>query len=65
LGGNTSRYTCFGCHQHQPDQIRASHAEEGIRNIENCVACHRSGSGEGGEGREGGREGGGEGGRGD
>lgn len=53
IGGNTSRYTCFGCHQHQPDQIRASHAEEGIRNSENCVQCHRSASGESGEGHEG------------
>jgi hypothetical protein len=54
IGGNTSRYTCFGCHEHQPDQIRARHAEEGIRNIENCVQCHRSASGEGEERREGG-----------
>jgi len=58
IGGNTSRYTCFGCHEHQPDQIRASHAEEGIQTIGNCVACHRTGSAEGGEGREGGGEGG-------
>jgi hypothetical protein len=55
LGGDTSRYTCFSCHEHQPAQIRAEHAEEGIRDIENCVRCHRSGSGEGGV--EGGREG--------
>ena len=58
IGGNTSRFTCFGCHEHQPDQIRASHAEEGIQTIGNCVACHRTGSAEGGEGREGGGEGG-------
>jgi hypothetical protein len=56
VGGDTSRYTCFGCHQHQPDQTRAQHAEEGIRNIENCVRCHRDGSGEGGERREGGSD---------
>jgi len=54
IGGNTSRYTCFGCHEHQPDKIRARHAEEGIRNIDNCAACHRSGSGEGEERGEGG-----------
>lgn len=48
-GGDFKRYTCFGCHEHQPEQIRAEHAEEGIRNIQNCVRCHRSGSGEGGE----------------
>lgn len=54
VGGDTSRYTCFGCHEHQPAQIRAEHAEEGILNIENCARCHRSGSREGGEGGEGG-----------
>jgi hypothetical protein len=48
IGGNTSGYTCFGCHEHQPDQIRTKHAEEGIRNIGNCAACHRSSSDEGG-----------------
>lgn len=48
-----TRYTCFGCHEHQPAEIRALHAEEGIRNIDNCVRCHRSSEGEEGEGREG------------
>lgn len=55
-GGDYSRYTCFGCHEHQPDQIRAWHAREGITNIENCVRCHRGASAEGEEGE---REGGG------
>ena len=50
VGGNFKRYTCYGCHEHQPDQIRAEHAEEGIRNIENCARCHQSASGEGGAG---------------
>lgn len=54
VGGNLSRYTCYSCHEHQPDRIRAKHAEEGIRDIENCARCHRSASGEGGK-REGGR----------
>ena len=56
LGGNFNRYSCYGCHEHQPDQIRALHAEEGIGNIDNCVRCHRSGEGEtrdSGEVREG------------
>lgn len=48
-GGDYKLYTCFGCHEHQPEQIRAEHAEEGIRNIQNCVRCHRNGSGEGSE----------------
>jgi hypothetical protein len=58
--GNFRRYTCFGCHQHQPVSIAAEHREEGITNIADCVRCHRSAAGEpegGGEGRrEGGRE---------
>ena len=37
-----SKYTCYGCHEHQPDRIRSKHLEEGIRNFENCVACHTS-----------------------
>jgi hypothetical protein len=61
---NYRQYTCYGCHEHNPARIRAIHAEEGIRNLDNCVACHRNArgeGGEGGEGREGGRrEGGGD-----
>ena len=41
-----SRYTCYGCHEHWPDRIRAEHQEEGIRDFENCVDCHRSARGE-------------------
>lgn len=52
VGGNLDRYSCYSCHEHQPDQIRAQHVQEGIRNIENCARCHRNGSAEGGE-REG------------
>lgn len=35
-------YTCYGCHEHTPDNIRREHIKEGIRNYENCVKCHRS-----------------------
>ncbi len=48
-----TRYTCFGCHEHTPANVRAEHEEEGIRDLDNCVACHRSADGEGGEGGEG------------
>jgi hypothetical protein len=54
--GNFKQYTCYGCHEHQPAQIRAIHEEEGIRNIDNCVRCHRSAR-EGGEHGEGGESG--------
>lgn len=55
VGGDFKRYTCYGCHEHSPEGIRAEHVEEGIRDFENCVECHRSADehGEGGE-REGG-----------
>lgn len=36
-----SRYTCYGCHEHAPASVRAEHLEEGIRDVEDCVSCHR------------------------
>ena len=48
VGGNTKRYTCYGCHEHQPAATLAEHREEGVRgNIDNCARCHRSAEGEG------------------
>ncbi|WP_374564870.1 cytochrome c3 family protein [Ideonella sp.] len=41
-GHDFKRYTCYGCHEHTPANIRAEHEKEGIRNFENCVKCHRS-----------------------
>jgi hypothetical protein len=41
-----SRYTCYGCHEHTPANVSSKHSEEGIRDFENCVACHRSANGE-------------------
>lgn len=58
-GADYGRYTCYGCHEHTPARIRAEHVEEGIRNFENCVECHRNAAdepGEGGSGREGERD---------
>jgi hypothetical protein len=58
IADDYSKYTCYGCHEHTPANVRSKHVEEGIRNFENCVECHRS-AGEEGEGnasREGGRE---------
>jgi hypothetical protein len=39
---NYSQYTCYGCHEHTRATIRREHLEEGIRNFEQCVECHRS-----------------------
>lgn len=36
-----SRYTCYGCHEHTPANVRREHEKEGIANFENCVECHR------------------------
>ena len=38
-------YTCYGCHEHQPDEIRIEHLEEGINEQElpNCIECHPNG----------------------
>jgi hypothetical protein len=57
VNDDTSRYTCFGCHEHQPAAIARRHQREGIRDFTNCVGCHRSAyDSEGGEGRRGRRE---------
>lgn len=35
-------YTCYGCHEHTPANVRREHEKEGIANFDNCVECHRS-----------------------
>lgn len=49
-------YTCYGCHEHTPASIASEHREEGIRDFQNCVECHRSADDEGGEHRGDARE---------
>lgn len=46
VNSDFSRYTCYGCHEHSPSKVRNEHLEEGIRNFENCVECHRDASDE-------------------
>lgn len=43
VGSDYNNYTCYGCHEHSRSNIREEHYEEGIRDYENCVECHRSG----------------------
>ncbi len=43
INDNYADYTCYGCHEHSRSNIREEHVEEGIRDYENCVDCHRSG----------------------
>ncbi len=34
-------YTCYGCHEHSPADIRNEH--EGVSNLNDCVRCHWDG----------------------
>lgn len=57
VGNQYSRYTCYGCHEHTPSNIRRKHEKEGIRDFENCASCHRDARGEDeGGAREGGKQ---------
>jgi hypothetical protein len=49
VNNDYSRYTCYGCHEHTVQNILSAHRDEGIRNLENCVECHRSADGKGGK----------------
>jgi hypothetical protein len=35
-------YTCYGCHEHTAENMRGKHLEEGIRNFDDCVKCHKN-----------------------
>jgi hypothetical protein len=39
-------YTCYGCHEHQPDAIASEHREENIAaaDLAQCVTCHADGT---------------------
>jgi hypothetical protein len=39
---NVRHFTCYGCHAHRPDRIRAVHLDQGIRDFADCVRCHRN-----------------------
>jgi len=43
INNDYAEYSCYGCHEHSRSKIREEHVEEGIRDYENCVECHRSG----------------------
>ena len=36
-------YTCYGCHEHDPAEIREEHIKEGITDFQDCVRCHPTG----------------------
>ena len=45
-GNDYSWYSCYGCHEHTPSNIRSKREKEGIGDLQNCVKCHRNASGE-------------------
>jgi Cytochrome c3 len=40
-----TEYTCYGCHDHQPEQIAGEHIEKGVSasDLPNCTKCHPTG----------------------
>ena len=36
-------HTCYGCHDHQPDEMQEVHANEDIPEYEGCAICHPTG----------------------
>jgi hypothetical protein len=36
-------YTCYNCHEHEPEDIREEHEKEDIFEFANCVDCHPTG----------------------
>jgi hypothetical protein len=52
---NYKQYTCYGCHEHTPDNVRKEHEEVGTRDLNNCASCHKGSGGEREHGERGGR----------
>jgi mono/diheme cytochrome c family protein len=40
---NYYEHTCYGCHDHQPDQMEQVHNQEAIVEYDACVDCHPTG----------------------
>jgi len=36
-------YTCYGCHEHEPDAVERAHREDGMTEIADCARCHPTG----------------------
>lgn len=39
-----AEYTCYSCHDHQPDDMLTVHEAEAIFEIDDCIACHPTGA---------------------
>jgi hypothetical protein len=44
---DVTSYTCYGCHAHTPAGTLAQHREENIKDLSDCVKCHKGGKKEG------------------
>lgn len=44
VNNNFETYTCYSCHEHSEANVRNEHLEEGIRDFQDCVSCHKSGN---------------------
>jgi hypothetical protein len=40
---NFTTYTCYGCHEHNPDRIERRHARLHNADLQHCVRCHKRG----------------------
>lgn len=48
---NYQQYTCYGCHEHTPERVRAEHEHEGVATrLDDCVRCHARGAKHGEDG---------------
>ena len=45
-------YTCYGCHDHEPEETRLAHLKVDIRDFQDCAECHPTGLKDEIEGRE-------------
>lgn len=40
---NYSQHTCYGCHDHEPEEMETAHLQEEIPDFDTCAECHPTG----------------------
>jgi mono/diheme cytochrome c family protein len=40
---NYAQNTCYGCHDHEPEQMETAHLQEEITEMDSCTECHPTG----------------------
>ena len=38
-----AEYTCYGCHEHERQDVLEEHLDEGLTEINECAGCHPTG----------------------